>query len=122
MWKFIIRKNEQEEIDYVLKADDGSIVLHSRSYSSDNACRKGIASVSKNARPANVEDCSKDAPSKAVKHPKFEIYATEKGGAWFQLKATNGQVVGVSGAYPSKEDCLAAIEELRKHASEAIVD
>ena len=122
MWKFVIRENEQEEIDYILKTDSGRVILHSRNYASDNACRKGIASVTRNSRTKNFEDCTVKKSGKFIKHPKYEIYGESEGEFKFRLKASNGQVVGTSSGYSTKEACLADIEELRKHGSSAIVD
>ena len=122
MWKFIIRKNAQAKIDYLLKDGSGRVILHSGVYSSDNACRKGIASVTRNSRTENIEDYTGSTEVPLLKHPKYEIYRAQDGKYWFQLKATNGQVVGLSSSFASRENCLEVLESLREHGHEAIVD
>ncbi len=122
MWKFIIHQNLETKIDYVLKAADGRVILQSRTYSSDNACRKGIASVTRNSHTLNLEDHTGPGPVKPVKHPKYEIYRDSAGRVYFQLKASNGQVVGISDGYNSKEECLAGIKELRANGPSAVVE
>ena len=122
MWKFIIRQNVEGKIDYILRAEDGRIILQSKAYSSDNACRKGIASVTKNSRTSHLEDHAVEGIVKEVKHPKYELYQAQDGGSYFQLKASNGQIVGISEVYKSKEECLEGIAELRKQGPAAVVD
>ena len=122
MWKFIIHQNDEAKLDYVLWSEDGRIILQSKSYSSDNACRKGIASVTKNSRTNNLDDYSDGEPVKLSKHPKYEVYKQKNGKVYFQLKASNGQIVGVSAAYSSREECLAVVAELRAQGSSAIVE
>ena len=42
-----------------------------------------------------------------------------KGGLRFNLKAANGEVIGVSQVYASEDTCLNGIESVRKNAVEA---
>lgn len=117
MGKFVIRETKTG-IKFDLKAGNGEVIATSEVYSSEDACRNGIASVQKNAPGAAVED--QTAADFAVqKHPKFEVYADKAGEFRFRLKATNGQIIAVSEGYTAKASCLNGIESVKKNAPDA---
>ncbi len=119
MGKFVIRKTNTG-IKFDLKAGNGEVIATSEVYSSESACRNGVASVQKNAPVANLEDQTVEGYA-AEKHPKFEVY-TDKGGEFrFRLKATNGEIIAVSEGYTSKAGCMNGIESVRKNAADATV-
>ena len=55
MGKFVM-KQTKTGVKFDLKAGNGEIIATSEVYSSESACRAGIASVAKNAPIANVEN------------------------------------------------------------------
>ncbi|MBQ2244246.1 MAG: YegP family protein [Oscillospiraceae bacterium] len=117
MSKFVIR-NVPSGIKFDLKATNGQVIATSEVYTTEAACRNGIASVQRNAPVAGVEDQTVEGFA-AVTHPKFELY-TDKGGEYrFRLKATNGQVIAVSEGYVAKASCVNGIESVKKNAAEA---
>ena len=59
MGKFVIRKTNTG-IKFDLKAGNGEVIATSEVYSSENACRKGIASVMKNAPVAGIQKRARD--------------------------------------------------------------
>ena len=97
MGKFVIRKTNTG-IKFDLKAGNGEVIATSEVYASAAACRKGIASVQKNAPAAAVENQTAE-DYKVEKHPKFEVYTDKAGEFRFRLKATNGQIIAVSEGY-----------------------
>ena len=117
MGKFVIRETKTG-IKFDLKAGNGEVIATSEVYSSEDACRKGIASVQKNAPVAAVEDQTKEGYA-AEKHPKFEVYADKAGEFRFRLKATNGQVIAVSEGYKAMASCINGIESVKKNAPDA---
>jgi len=119
MGKFVIRKTATG-IKFDLKAGNGEVIATSEVYTSESACRNGIASVQTNAPAAGVEDQTVEgfAP---VKHPKFEVYTDKAGEFRFRLKATNGQIIAVSEGYKQKASCLNGIESVKKNAPEASI-
>lgn len=120
MGKFVIRKtNTGTKFD--LKAGNGEVIATSEVYTSEDACRKGIASVQKNASVAAVEDQTVEGFS-TEKHPKFEMYTDKAGEFRFRLKATNGQVIVVSEGYKAKAGCINGIESVRKNAPDAPIE
>ena len=116
MGKFVI-KNAKNGIMFNLKAGNGEIIANSEVYTTLSACRKGVASVVKNAPVAPVEDQTAEGFAKE-KCPKFEVYADKAGKFRFRLKATNGQIIAVGEAYESLKSCLNGIESVKKNAAE----
>ncbi len=119
MGKFVIRTTNTG-VKFDLKAGNGEVIATSEVYSSLDACRKGIASVQKNAPEAGIEDQTVDG-FEAVKHPKFEVYKDKAGEFRFRLKATNGQIIAVGEGYKAKDSCLNGIASVKKNAPEAEV-
>lgn len=117
MGKFVIRKTATG-IKFDLKAGNGEVIATSEVYSSESACRNGIASMQKNAPVAGVEDQTVEGFA-AVKHPKFEVYTDKAGEFRFRLKATNGQIIAVGEGYKKKASCMNGIESVKKNAVDA---
>jgi len=117
MGKFVIRATATG-VKFDLKAGNGEVIATSEVYNSDAACKKGIASVQKNAPVAGVENQTVEGYA-AEKHPKFEVYADKAGEFRFRLKATNGQVIAVSEGYKALASCLNGIESVKKNAPDA---
>ena len=117
MGKFVIRETNTG-IKFDLKAGNGEVIATSDVYSSEDACRKGIASVQKNAPVAAVENQTVEGYA-AEKHPKFEVYTDKAGEFRFRLKATNGQIIAVSEGYKAIASCMKGIESVKKNAAEA---
>ena len=120
MGKFVIRETSTG-VKFDLKAANHEVIATSEVYTSEDACRKGIASVQRNAPAAAVEDQTLEGFS-AEKHPKFEVYTDKAGEFRFRLKATNGQIIAVSEGYKAKTGCLNGIESVRKNAPDADVE
>lgn len=114
MGKYVIKKVDSG-IRFDLKASNGEIIANSEVYTTKSACLKGIASVTKNAPIAGVEDQT-IADFEKVKHPKFEIYEDKKGELRFRLKAKNGEIIASSEGYKSTKSCLNGIESVKKNA------
>ena len=117
MGKFVIRRTNTG-IKFYLKAGNGEVIATSEVYSSEDACRKGIASVQKNAPAAAVEDQTVEGFAQE-KHPKFEVYSDKAGEFRFRLKATNGQIIAVGEGYKAKAGCLNGIASVQKNAPDA---
>lgn len=115
MGKFCIR-SVPSGFKFDLKAPNGQTVLTSEVYRTCAACRKGIASVRKNAA-APVEDLTVPAP--ALPHPKFQLYRDQAGSYRFRLRSRNGAIIAVSDAYTAKASALAGIDSAQKNAPAA---
>ena len=119
MGKFVIRETKTG-MKFDLKAGNGEVIATSEVYTSEKACRNGIASVQKNAPVAAVENQTVEGYA-VEKHPKFEIYTDKAGEFRFRLKATNGQIIAVSEGYKDMASCMNGIESVKKNAVDAPV-
>ena len=117
MGKFVIRETNTG-VKFDLKAGNGEVIATSEVYTTESACKKGIASVQKNAPVANVENQTVEDYAEE-KHPKFEVYTDKAGEYRFRLKATNGQVIAVSEGYKALAGCMNGIESVKKNAVDA---
>jgi len=117
MGKFVIRETNTG-VKFDLKAGNGEVIATSEVYTTESACKKGIASVQKNAPVANVENQTVEGYAEE-KHPKFEVYTDKAGEYRFRLKATNGQVIAVSEGYKALTGCMNGIESVKKNAVDA---
>ncbi len=120
MGKFVIN-DAKNGVKFNLKAGNGEVIAHSEVYSSLASCKKGIASVIKNAPIAAVEDQTKEGFAKE-RNPKFEIYADKKGEFRFRLRARNGQNIAASEGYTTMKACQNGIESVRKNAADGTIE
>ena len=117
MGKYVI-KTTNTGVKFDLKAGNGEVIATSEVYASADSCKKGIASVAKNAPIAAVENQTVEGFA-VEKHPKFEVYTDKAGEFRFRLKATNGQIIAVSEGYKAIASCLNGIESVKKNAVDA---
>ena len=71
MGKFVIKKTKSG-VKFDLKATNGQVIATSEVYTTLANCKKGIASVVKNAQAAGVEDQTVEGYA-VLKNPKFEM-------------------------------------------------
>ena len=119
MGKFVIKEGKTG-VKFNLKAGNGEIIATSEIYTTEDSCRKGIASVKKNAPIAEIEDQTVEGYEKK-KHPKFEVYLDKAGEYRFRLKATNGQIIAVGESYKAKPSCLNGIDSIKRNAGSEVV-
>ncbi|MBR4809708.1 MAG: YegP family protein [Bacteroidales bacterium] len=105
MGKFVITLRKNGEFQFNLKATNGQVILTSEGYTTKAACLNGVESVRKNAP---LEE-------------RFEIKVAKNGKPYFNLKASNGQVVGASQMYASERTMKQGIASVQKNAPEAPV-
>ena len=103
MGTFLITKNKNDQFQFVLKAGNGEVILSGEGYSSKANCTNGIESVKKNSQDDS----------------KFEKLEAKDGRMYFNLKATNGQIIGSSQMYASASGRDNGIESIKKNAPEA---
>ena len=117
MGKFVV-KTTNTGVKFDLKATNGQVIATSEVYSSKDACLNGIASVTKNAPVAGIEDQTKEG-YETIKNPKFEVYQDKAGEYRFRLTATNGQTIAVSEGYKQMDSCMNGIESVKKNVVDA---
>ena len=106
MGKFVITKRVNGELQFNLKAGNGQTILASEGYTTKAACDNGIESVRKNSQ----ED------------GRFERKESSNGKFYFNLKASNGQIIGNSEMYESVASLENGIESVKKNAPDGVVD
>ena len=116
--KFIISTTKSGEFTFNLKAGNGEIILAaSEGYSTLSACEEGVASVKENAL-APIEDQTRN---ERADHPKYEIYLDGEGQFRFNLKNSNGEVIGKSEGYKAKASARKGIASIGRNAPDAPV-
>lgn len=106
MGKFVISKRKNGEFQFNLVASNGQTILASEGYASKPSCMNGIKSVMKNAAETK----------------RFEAKVAKNGKHHFNLKASNGQVIGSSEMYESQSSCENGIASVRKNAPVATIE
>ncbi|MBY6137450.1 YegP family protein [Leisingera sp. XS_AS12] len=104
--KFELYRDKAGEYRFRLKAGNGENILGSEGYKQKASAENGIASVRKNA----VDDA------------RYERKETAAGKFMFNLKASNGQVIGSSQSYTSASGRDNGIESVKKNAPDAKLD
>ena len=118
---YFVFKKTNTGVKFDLVAGNHEIIATSEVYKTESSCKKGIASVRRNAPIANLEDKTVE-PVVTARCPKFEVY-TDKGGEFrFRLKATNGQIIAVSEGYKAIASCFNGIESVRKNAADCKIE
>lgn len=102
-------------VKFDLRAANGEVIATSEVYRTEAACRKGMASVAKNAPLAAVVDLTL---GETAPNPRFEVYEDRAGQFRFRLRARNGGIIAVSENYTAKAACLDAIAAVKKCAAE----
>ncbi|MCB0457234.1 MAG: YegP family protein [Flavobacteriaceae bacterium] len=98
-------KKSGDQYHFVLKAGNGQVILSSQMYASKASALNGIESVKKNC---GDEKCWE---TKTAKNGKFH----------FNLKSTNGQIVGSSQMYADESGMKNGIASVQKNAPGADV-
>jgi uncharacterized protein len=105
MGTFLITKRKNDEFQFVLKAGNGQVILASEGYTAKASCDNGIESVKKNSQVDS----------------RFDKLEAKNGKPYFNLKATNGQIIGTSEMYESVAARDNGIESVKKNAPDADV-
>lgn len=103
MGKFEITKRKNGEFQFNLKASNGQVILTSEGYKAKQSAISGAESVKKNSQDDS----------------KFDKLESKNGKYYFNLKATNGQIIGTSEMYESASSRDNGIESVKKNAPDA---
>jgi len=96
-----INRHKNGQYGFVLKAGNGEIILSSEQYTTKPASENGIASVQTNS----------------AKDDRYERKTASNGNPYFNLKASNGQVIGTSEMYSSPTARDKGIESVKTNGS-----
>ncbi len=106
MGSFAITKRKNGEFQFNLKAGNGQTILASEGYSSKSGCENGIESVRKNSQDDD----------------RFDSKTSTNGKHYFNLKASNGQIIGSSEMYESASSRDNGIASVKTNAKDAKID
>lgn len=106
MGSFAITKRKNGEFQFNLKAGNGQVILASEGYSSKSGCENGIESVRKNSQDDD----------------RFDRKTSTNGKHYFNLKASNGQIIGSSEMYESVSSRDNGIASVKTNAKDAKID
>ena len=105
MGKFEITSRKNGEFQFNLKASNGQVILTSQGYKTKASCLNGVESVKKNSQDAK----------------RFDVKVSSNGKPFFNLMATNGQVIGTSQMYASEATMKNGIASVKRNAPEAAI-
>ena len=107
MGKFVVTVRKNGEFQFNLKATNGQVILTSQGYKTKASCLNGVESVKKNSQDEK----------------RFDIKEASNGKPYFNLMATNGQIIGSSQMYANEVNMKNGIASVMKNAPEAeIID
>jgi uncharacterized protein YegP (UPF0339 family) len=106
MGRFTIIKRKNGEYQFSLKSTNGEILLSSEGYYTKSACLSGIESIRRNG----IEDA------------RFDKFHSSNGKYYFNLKASNGQIIGTSEMYGTSQALDLGIEAVKRNVVDASIE
>lgn len=98
-------KEKDGKFHFVLKAKNGQVILSSQMYASKSGALNGVESVKKNCGDDNC----------------WERKVAKNGKHYFNLKSTNGQIIGSSQMYASESGMENGIKSIKENAPGAAI-
>jgi len=106
MGKYTTKTGTNGEYYFNLVAGNGQVILSSQGYTTTSARDNGIASVQENG----------------PKDERYERNTSTNDKFYFNLKASNGQVIGKSQMYENAAGCEKGIESVKTNAPSTTVE
>ena len=101
-----LRKSDAKEpFSFIFVNAEGKTIVKSENYAQKASAKNGIESVKKN--------CQDD--------DRYELKESSNGKPFFNIKSTNGQIVGTSALFSNETERSAAIAELKANSTDAEV-
>ncbi|MFT6916369.1 MAG: hypothetical protein ACJAWL_002704 [Motiliproteus sp.] len=101
--KIILKKSQAKEpFTFAFMDDSGKTLVKSENYAARKSCVNGVESVRKNSQFDS----------------RYELLESKNGKFYFNIKASNGQVVGTSTLFASAGERSEVISLLKEHATE----
>lgn len=102
--KVILKKSEAASpFSFVFTDKEDKALLKSESYKQKTSATNGIESVRKNC----------------IVEERYELKTAKNGKLFFNIKATNGQIVATSSFFDTEDDRKSAITYVKKYAPKA---
>ncbi len=99
MAEFVVSKNTNGLYYFRLRANNGQLLLSSEGYVSKVGCLNGVESVKSNGRDQN----------------RYDKRTSSNGKYYFNLKATNGQIIGTSEIFEvvtARDNAISAVQSM----------
>ncbi len=106
MGKYVISKRKNGEFQFNLKAGNGEVILSSEGYSTKANCKNGIESVQTNSQIDS----------------RYDKKQSTNGKYYFNLKSSNGQIIGTSEMYESEAGRNGGITSVKNNGTTTIID
>ena len=106
MGKFEVYQDSKKEYRFRLKAGNGQNILASEGYTAKSGCMNGIESVKTNSQDDG----------------KFDRKTSRNGKPYFNLKASNGQIIGTSEMYEGLSGMENGISSVKTNAPKAPIE
>ena len=104
--KFVLKSSRGGKFRFNLCAGNGQVILTSEAYNTKKSALNGIASVGKNC---TNEKC-------------IDRKVAKNGKPYFNLKATNGQVIGKSQMYASPASMEKGVRSVKNNGGSRVDD
>ena len=108
--KYQVYKDVAGKFRFRLRSANDRIVVVSEAYEHLAGALNGVQSIQNNCI-VQIEDLTEEGPR--ITYPKYQVF-TDAGCKYrFRLTASNGQIIGASEAYETKEGVLNGIKEMQ---------
>lgn len=99
------QSDKNQEYYFTLRLDDGNAIVTSQGYKAKSSAKNGIESVKKNGAAGRIE-----------------LKEGSSGKPFFNIIATNGQIVGTGRQFATVEERDAAVEAIKSSVADATVN
>jgi len=117
--KYQVYKGVAGKFRFRLRAANNRIVVVSQAYEQHTGALNGVKSIQNNCT-VGIEDLTVDGPR--MNYPKYQIFLDKASEFRFRLTASNGQIIGASEGYETKESCLNGIKAMQASCDAEIED
>ena len=117
--KYQVYKDVNGKFRFRLRALNNKIVVVSEAYEAKAGCVNGVKAVQKNCQ-APIND--KTIEDENIPNPKYAVFVDASLKFRFNLIAANGEIIAVSEAYNSKQNCINGIEAVKRSCGAEIED
>ena len=117
--KYQVYKDVAGKYRFRLKTDMDKIVVVSEAYEQHASALNGVQSIQNNCT-VGIEDLTVEGPR--INFPKYQVFKDIATEFRFRLTASNGQIIGASEAYETKESVLNGIKSMQASCGAEIED
>ena len=117
--KYQVYKDVAGKFRFRLRAANNRIVVVSQAYEQHESALNGVKSIQNNCT-VGIEDLTVEGPK--MNYPKYQVFMDKASEFRFRLTASNGQIIGASEGYETKEGCMNGIKAMQASCDAEIED